>query len=330
MLRLSKVATVMRREYTSRVYTKGFWISALVVPVTMLAFVVLPAAVVKRQGGTFTPALLADDAYLAGEIQAELERRDAGAPGVAALDVRLAWVKPAHDANHQREELKQRVLRKELAGVLVVPPDVFIGGKVEYLSTNLTAFRLIGRLDSAVERAVLRRRLRTAGIEGERLEEVTKRLKLVLVRLTSAGGEARDAAGGSFLLSYLLTFLNLYHHDHVRVLRHARCFGRKIVAHRRGDRGEPLAQRIDGRQGLRCGRGGIDTVPHLGGAGHELSRPRLARAGFDGKRRRCAIAETPVVFRALPHSSGTSFWPPCTPPPGRRSTPRKKRRRCRR
>ncbi len=207
MLRLSRVATVMRREYTSRVYTKGFWISTLLVPITMIAFVVLPSAVIKRQGGTFTIALLADDAHLAGEIQAELERRDAGAPGVAALDVRLAWVKPAHDAENQREELKQRVLRKELAGVLVVPPDVFTGGKAEYLSTNVTAFRLISHLDSAVERAVLRTRLRTAGIEGERLDEVTKGVKLGLVRLTSAGGEARDAAGGSFLLSYLLTFL---------------------------------------------------------------------------------------------------------------------------
>ncbi len=207
MLRLSKVRTVMRREYTSRVRTKAFWISTLLVPVAIVAFTVLPSVVMKRQGGTFSIALLTSDGDLAGEIQAELARRVESAPGVGALNIRVEWIQPRDDADRQREELKQRVLHKELTGVLVLPQEVLTSGRVEYLSTNVTAFRLIGRLDNAVERVVLRARLRTAGISEERLADVTRGVKLDPVRLTSSGSEAREALGGSFAMSYVLTFL---------------------------------------------------------------------------------------------------------------------------
>jgi len=207
MLRLSKVRTVMRREYTSRVRTKAFWISTLLVPVAIVAFIVLPSVVMKRQGGTFSIALLTSDGDLAGEIQAELARRVESAPGVGALNIRVEWIQPRDDADRQREELKQRVLHKELTGVLVLPQEVLTSGRVEYLSTNVTAFRLIGRLDNAVERVVLRARLRTAGISEERLADVTRGVKLDPVRLTSSGSEAREALGGSFAMSYVLTFL---------------------------------------------------------------------------------------------------------------------------
>lgn len=207
MLRLSKVRTVMRREYLSRVRTKAFWISTLLVPVAMIAFAVLPTLVMSRQGGTFSVALLTADEELAAEVKAELARRAQSAKGPGALGVQVEWVHPRGDVDQQRDVLKQRVLRKELTGVLVLPPQVLANGGVEYLSTNVTAFRLMSLLDGAVERAVLRARLRTSGIPAGRLDELTQGVKFDPVRLTQEGIESREALGGSFALSYVLTFL---------------------------------------------------------------------------------------------------------------------------
>lgn len=207
MLRLSKVRTVMRREYLSRVRTKAFWISTLLVPVAMIAFAVLPTLVMNRQGGTFSIALLTADEELAAEVKAELARRAQGAKGPGALGVQVEWVHPRGDIGQQRDVLKQRVLRKELTGVLVLPPQVLANGGVEYLSTNVTAFRLMSLLDGAVERAVLRARLHTSGIPAGRLDELTQGVKFDPVRLTQEGIESREALGGAFALSYVLTFL---------------------------------------------------------------------------------------------------------------------------
>lgn len=207
MFRLDRVRTVMRREYLSRVRTKAFWISTLLVPAAMIAFAVLPSLIMSRQGGTFTVALLTPDEALAAEVKAELARRSEGPAGGGLLNVRVEWIAPVADSERQRAELRRRVLAKELTGVLVLPAGVLDGEPVEYLSTNVTAFRLIGRLDGAVERAVLRARLRLSAVPEERLDQLTRTVKLEPVRVTQEGGESREAVGSSFILSYVLTFL---------------------------------------------------------------------------------------------------------------------------
>lgn len=207
MFRLDKVRTVMRREYLSRVRTKAFWLSTILVPAAMIAFAVLPSLLMNRQGGTFTVALLTPDEDLAAEVKAELARRSEGPAGTGMLNIRVEWIPSAADSERQRAELRRRVLAKELTGVLVLPAGVLEGEPVEYLSTNVTAFRLIGRLDGAVERAVLRARLRLSAVPEERLDQLTRTVKLEPVRVTQEGGESREAVGSSFILSYVLTFL---------------------------------------------------------------------------------------------------------------------------
>ncbi len=207
MFRLDKVRTVMRREYLSRVRTRAFWISTLLVPAAMIAFAVLPSLIMSRQGGTFTVALLTPDEALAAEVKTELARRSEGPADAGLMNIRVEWIAPALDSERQRAELRSRVLAKELTGVLVLPAGVLDGEPVEYLSTNVTAFRLIGRLDGAVERAVLRARLRLSAVPEERLDQLTRTVKLEPVRVTQEAGESREAVGSSLILSYVLTFL---------------------------------------------------------------------------------------------------------------------------
>lgn len=206
MLRLPKVVTVMRREYLSRVRTKAFWISTLLVPVAMIAFAVVPSLIVSRQGGVYHVVLLTAEEELAREIEQELARREQGSPSWSNLRVQLQWI-PLKDDPGQREELKQRVVRKEINGCLVLPATIWEGAAAEYLSTNVTAFRLMSRLESTVERAVLRSRLRSAGLPASELDQMTRAVKMEPIRLTHDGSEHPKAIAGSFALSYVLTFL---------------------------------------------------------------------------------------------------------------------------
>lgn len=207
MLRLPRVAAVLRREYLSRVRTKAFWISTIVVPLVMVAFAVLPSFIMARQGGDYSVALLTAQESLVAAVAEQLEKGREPSSLWSSLRVRVEWVVPEGDGLTQREQLKQRVIAKELAGVLVLPPDVLETGEIEYLSTNVTAFRLLSRLENAVERAVMAERLRRAGIAEEQMPSLTKEVKMDPIRLTAEGGESREAMGSSFLLSYVLTFL---------------------------------------------------------------------------------------------------------------------------
>jgi ABC-2 type transport system permease protein len=211
MLRWRKVATIIRREYLVRVRTKAFWISTVLVPVMMLTFTVLPNLMLSRTGGTYTVAVVtADDVLYAAFERAVRERTAAESGGAAkagAIVVRLERARPEADTAAQRLALKRRVVGKQLAGILVLPGTVLADGKVEYVATNVSAVRLMGILERAVDAAVVNLRLTGAGVPADRVEALTARADVKPVKIGEDLSESREAAfEKSFVLSYLLTF----------------------------------------------------------------------------------------------------------------------------
>lgn len=207
MLRWRKVWPVLRREYLSRVQTKAFWISTALVPALLVALMVLPAWFMRRTGGEFRVAVVTADGELAREIAERTHERAAARTGPGRMAVTIERVEPAADAAAQRQELKRRVVAKELAGIVWLPETGVGTGEVEYLSINVTAVRLVSELESVVSTAVTKRRLLDAGVDRARLEALTRRVSVRPVRIGEDLRETAEAAfEKSFALSYVLTF----------------------------------------------------------------------------------------------------------------------------
>jgi len=225
MLRWRKVAVIIRREYLIRVRTKAFWISTVLVPVMMLTFTVLPGLMMSRTGGIYPIAVVTGNDTLYAEFeQAVKERTGAGAGDVpnpagapearhlsaGAIVVQLRRVIPGADASAQRLALKRQVVGKELAGILVLPDTVLADGKADYIATNVSAVRLMGILERAVDAAVVHLRLTGAGVPPEKIEALTVRADMRPVKIGQDLTESKEAAfEKSFVLSYILT-LALY------------------------------------------------------------------------------------------------------------------------
>jgi len=222
MLRWRKVATIIRREYFIRVKTKAFWISTVAVPAMMAAFMVLPGLMMSRTGGTYEIAVVTGDEALYGALERAVAERSGIGSGLegsieletgpaaaraGAIVIRLRRVAPAADAAAARLELKRRVVAKELAAVLVLPAGAIADGKAEFLSTNVSAFRLMNVLEAAVDAAVVHQRLTGAGVAPDRVKALTARADMRPVRIGEDLSESKDgAAEKSFILSYILTF----------------------------------------------------------------------------------------------------------------------------
>jgi ABC-2 type transport system permease protein len=207
-VRASRLGVVIRREYLSRVRTRAFWIATIAVPLLILAVTLLPSLLIERMGGDYEVAVVTQDRGLFDDLARELAARSGqGASGSSAIVVlHPRHVLPATPRGEQRVALKRDVVAKRLAGVLILPPDVLAGGSPEYLSTNVSNFRLLGILERALARAVVQRRLANTGVPADRLGELTKTVELLPVRLGDNGAESRDeAAVKSFALSYILT-----------------------------------------------------------------------------------------------------------------------------
>lgn len=206
-MRWRKVWPVLRREYFSRVQTKAFWISTALVPLLLAAMMVLPSWLLRRTGGEFRIAVVTADSELAREIAERTQEHAAARTGPGRMAVTIERVEPAADTAAQRQELKRRVVAKELAGIVWLPERGVASGEVEYLSVNVTAIRLLVELESVVSTAVTKRRLLDAGVEKDRLEALTRRVSLRPVRIAEGLRETAEAAfERSITLSYVLTF----------------------------------------------------------------------------------------------------------------------------
>ena len=221
MVRWRKVSTIIRREYLSRVQTKAFWISTAVVPLIMFAFAILPSLLMMRAGGSYTVAVVtADDALWEQFDKAVAERaaRPSGADAnvkivggesasASQLVIALRRVQPAADAEAQRIELKRQLAAKQLSGALILPATAVADGKAEYLSTNVSAIRLMALLERAVDAAVVHLRLTGAGVSPDQVKALTARADMKPVRVGEDLSESKEGAfEKSFILSYVLSF----------------------------------------------------------------------------------------------------------------------------
>ena len=219
MVRWRKVATIIRREYLSRVQTKAFWISTALVPLLMLAFTILPSLLMMRTGGNYTVAVVTADDALWTQFEKSLAERlghglgdgteasaDRPADG-SWLVVTLRRVAPAGDAEAQRLELKRQLAAKQLSGALILPATAVADGKAEYLSTNVSAIRLMALLERAVDAAVVHLRLTGAGVSPDQVKALTARADMKPVRVGEDLSESKEGAfEKSFILSYVLSF----------------------------------------------------------------------------------------------------------------------------
>jgi ABC-2 type transport system permease protein len=208
MLRWRKVRTVIRREYQSRVHTKAFWISTLLVPVVMLVFSLGPTLLTERTGGSYTVALVTANSRLADLVAAKLRAtaHDDRSRG-AALVITAERIAPAKGAAAQRKELKRAVLAKKFSAVVILPEDVGSATTLEYLSTNVTAFRVIERVEKAIQAAIVEGKLIAAGLPEQRVAALTKAPGLVPIRIANDLTETDESSMQSFALSYVLMFL---------------------------------------------------------------------------------------------------------------------------
>jgi ABC-2 type transport system permease protein len=190
---------VARREYLERVRSRSFLVSTVLGPAIMAGFLVVPTLVMARQRGKPLRVAVHDaQGTLRAAVEASLARRQAA--GGARFDVRPAPA--AHDA---RPALRAAVLSGELDGYVYLPPDAVERSAAEYHGKNVSNMMDIGLLDTAVEEALIGRRLADQGLRPEAVRSVTRKLDLKTVQLSAAG--EREDRGGSFFLSMVLMTL---------------------------------------------------------------------------------------------------------------------------
>jgi ABC-2 type transport system permease protein len=216
---MRKILSVIKREYIQIVRTKGFIIGTVLGPVFMLALVVIPIIVSSASVGKQVKIGVVD---LTNEVFAELDKKLDDKDYRLKDGVRrylLEKFKPSAGIEELRNELRERVLRKELSAYIYIPADVLEVGppesaagdskpeeaEAEYVSEHTTDFEELGALSRALSNVVIEKRLKEEGLDPRKVAQYIKQVELQPIKVTKKG-EEKDTAG-TFVISYFLALV---------------------------------------------------------------------------------------------------------------------------
>jgi len=203
-----KVISIIKREYFTRVRTKGFIIGTLLFPVIIVLIF----------GGIFIFAILfkpSTKSYYVvdqtGRIFTEFVKMlpdtlSNGEPKYVFTEKRVS------DGNLDAAlgEYQSLVMDKTIDGYLVIPGDVIESREVKYSARSVSNFEEQSEIGGVISRIVTNIRLEKMGLSPD---EIRREMQLGRVRLVSrqvtSEGEIKKSGAASFGLTYILTYIML-------------------------------------------------------------------------------------------------------------------------
>jgi ABC-2 type transport system permease protein len=199
---MRKLWLVIKREYLTRVRTKGFIFSTVAVPLFAIGIFALQIYTATRQSDhTLKIAVLDNAGGLADSIERNLDGKLAnGQPAFQVVN------KEQRPAATEQNAVRSQVERGELDAFLVVPADITEGKEsAEFHTRNPGEITLTDSIDQAVSNAVIARRLHERGLNVPDVGAIVKNVDLKLIKVT-AGGETEEK-GQTFITALVVGML---------------------------------------------------------------------------------------------------------------------------
>jgi len=158
-MRPRNVKIIAKREYLSRIKSKGFWLATIALPLFMTAMMVVPSLVMSKTQTTQKIALVDTTGTVADALIASLER--SGRQAIFEVE----RIKLTGDEQALRADLDARVLDDDIAAWIWVSDETLESDSIEYHAESVSNFLTQQILSSKVSEVVRGMRLAEAGFD---------------------------------------------------------------------------------------------------------------------------------------------------------------------
>jgi ABC-2 type transport system permease protein len=178
-----KIWLIIKREYVTRVKTKGFVIGTLIVPLIGIGFTSLIVFLVGHQSNQALRLAIIDNA--GGLAPSVVGGLDAKLPSGQPMYVVTETIdRPASPSDIQ-DGLRARINSGALDAYLVIPKD--LDKSAELHTKNPGAYAQFGPLTSAVNQAVVESRLNARGIHVDDVRDIVRSSDLQVIKVSKEG-----------------------------------------------------------------------------------------------------------------------------------------------
>ena len=180
---MRKLRLIIKREYLTRVKTKGFIIGTILVPLLGLGFCLLIIFLVRHKPTQTMRLVIVDNSStLAQPITQNLDAKlENGQPEFTIVETIVHPVSP----DTVQQDLRSRINSEKIDAYLLIPADAT--QSFELHMRNPDNFALIGPLSGAVDQAVISARLSDRGVHLDDIKSVLRSTDLKLLKVSEAG-----------------------------------------------------------------------------------------------------------------------------------------------
>ena len=200
---MNKFLTIFKREYLSRVKTKGFVIGTILTPILLIGLSFGPGllfqlksekvrhfAVIDMSQIVYDELVKAlDDTTSTGEPMYFLEKIDATEENLVTIKDTLSKLVDSH----------------KLDGYFVIPADVVESNKSEYYAKNTNDFKSNIMYQNIISQIITNYRLKKSNIDPQMIKMLTQRIDLKTFKIEKGGKEQEDR-GFSFIITFIMLF----------------------------------------------------------------------------------------------------------------------------
>src|SRR4030095_11137046 len=175
---MDKVIAIIKREYLTRVRSKGFVIGTILSPLLMLSFIVVPVLVVGR-GGSSDYRLVGLEQTGDAELTTRMDKM-LTANNAKSDKYTVDWevVPQGESLDARRPALDDQMKKGRINGYLVLPNGVLDKDAVTLRAKNGSDFANRSRIERAVNGAISERRLARAGLNPEQVRNLNREVDL--------------------------------------------------------------------------------------------------------------------------------------------------------
>lgn len=200
-----KVIAVIKREYLTRVKTKGFIASVALTPLLMLIVTLLPSLMMRMQ---YTPEKI-ETVHISEKIKTVVVFDDTSEifPKMeAAIDAdpvlrynenrgyRLVERESNFNGNLEaKKELNQQLQNREIEAYLEIPKDVLEHGQVEYYAKTTTNFDQLNTFKQILSNIVTDMRFEKKGYSGTEIRSLMRGVHLNILTVEATGKNDNEA-----------------------------------------------------------------------------------------------------------------------------------------
>jgi ABC-2 type transport system permease protein len=198
---VKKIWTIFKREYLTRVKSKGFILGTALTPLFIILVTIGPGLLMSLKTEDIKNIDIVD---MSGIIYENLAHSlsDTTESGQRIYQFRKVETTP-ESVDSMKVALNASVDKDRIDAYIFIPGDIEEGNVAEYYSKNVSDFDENRNLRNVISRIVSDHRLEKSNIDPVLIKSLNKNIRLRTFKVT-AGGEGKEDVGLSFAITFIM------------------------------------------------------------------------------------------------------------------------------